>query len=150
MSRDVVNVDKPWVRNIAFSLGVSSDDRLLFTAGITARDMEGNVVGEGDMRAQIEQCFLNVGDVLHAGGADYCDVLKWTMYTTDIVEYSRHGEVWRRYFIDKPASTLIEVSRFVVPEMLVEIEAVARVPGRESVRPVIGRTVTNVAGPVVL
>ena len=128
MSRDVISSDKPWVKDIAFSLGVASDDRLLFTAGITARDPEGRIVGAGDMRAQIEQCFRNVGDVLRAAGADYGDVLKWTMYTTDIVEYGRHGEVWRRYFVDKPASTLIEVSRFVVPEMMVEIEAVARLP----------------------
>ncbi len=128
MSRDVISVDKPWTKDIAFSLGVASEDRLLFTAGITARDPQGKVVGAGDMRAQIDQCFRNVGDVLRAAGADYGDVLKWTMYTTDIVEYGRHGDVWRSYFVDKPASTLIEVSRFVVPEMLVEIEAVARVP----------------------
>mgnify|MGYP001169997556 FL=1 len=128
MSRDVISIDKPWVKDIAFSLGVASDDRLLFTAGITARDPEGKVVGVGDMRMQIEQCFRNVGDVLHAAGADYGDVLKWTMYTTDIVAYGQHGEVWRRYFVNKPASTLIEVSRLVVPEMLVEIEAVARLP----------------------
>jgi 2-iminobutanoate/2-iminopropanoate deaminase len=128
MSRDVIGSDKPWVKDIAFSLGVASDDRLLFTAGITARDPQGNVVGAGDMRAQIEQCFRNVGDVLRAAGADYGDVLKWTMYTTDIVAYGQHAEVWRRYFVNKPASTLIEVSRFVVPEMMVEIEAVARVP----------------------
>jgi 2-iminobutanoate/2-iminopropanoate deaminase len=132
MSREVISVDKPWVKDIAFSLGVASDGRLLFTAGITARDPEGKLVGAGDMRAQIEQCFRNVGDVLRAAGADYRDVLKWTMYTTDIVEYGRHGEVWRRYFVDKPASTLIEVSRFVVPEMMVEIEAVARVPNTVS------------------
>lgn len=128
MSRDVISVDKPWAKDIAFSLGVASDDRLLFTAGITARDPEGRIVGAGDMRAQIEQCFRNVGDVLHAAGADYGDVLKWTMYTTDIVAYGEHGEVWRRYFVNKPASTLIEVSRFVVPEMMVEIEAIARLP----------------------
>lgn len=128
MSRDVIHIDKPWVKEIAFSLGVASDDKLLFTAGITARDPAGKVVGAGDMRAQIEQCFRNVGDVLHAAGADFGDVLKWTMYTTDIVEYGRHADVWRGYFIDKPASTLIEVSRFVVPEMMVEIEAVARIP----------------------
>jgi 2-iminobutanoate/2-iminopropanoate deaminase len=128
MSREVVVSDKPWTKDIAFSLGVSSDDRLLFTAGITARDPNGAVVGVGDIRAQIEQCFRNVGDVLHAAGADYGDVLKWTMYTTDIVAYGQHGEVWRKYFVNKPASTLIEVNRFVVPEMMVEIEAVARIP----------------------
>ena len=128
MSRDVIEVDKPWVKAIPFSLGVASDDRLLFTAGITARDPEGKVVGVGDIRAQIVQCFNNVGDVLRAAGADFGDVLKWTMYTTDIVAFGKHAEVWRSYFIDKPASTLVEVSRLALPEMLVEIEAIARVP----------------------
>ena len=130
MSRDVIEVDKPWVKAIPFSLGVTSDDRLLFTAGITARDPEGKVVGVGDIAAQIRQCFANIGDVLRAAGADYGDVLKWTMYTTDIVAFSKHSELWRSYFINKPASTLVEVSRLVIPEMLVEIEAVARVPGK--------------------
>jgi len=130
MSRTVIEVDKPWVKTVAFSLGVAAEGPLLFTAGVTARDPDGLVVGVGDIRAQIEQCFRNVGDVLRAAGADFGDVLKWTMYTTDIVAYQQHRDVWHRYFVDRPASTLIEVRRFVVPEMLVEIEAVARLPRR--------------------
>lgn len=130
MSRSVVTVDKPWVKKSAFSQGVIAEGRMLFTAGITARDPDGNLVGAGDMRAQIEHCFRNVGDVLRAAGADYGDVVKWTMYTTDIDAFSEHADVYRSYFIDTPASTLIEVSRFVVPEMMVEIEAVVLMPGR--------------------
>jgi 2-iminobutanoate/2-iminopropanoate deaminase len=128
MNRTVIDVDKPWVRNIAFSLGVAADGPLLFTAGVTARDPEGRVVGVGDIRKQIEQCFENVGDVLGAAGAGFGDVLKWTMYTTDIDAFQKHRDVWNRYFVDRPASTLVEVRRLVVPEMLVEIEAVARLP----------------------
>jgi 2-iminobutanoate/2-iminopropanoate deaminase len=130
MSRKVIDVDKPWVRNIAFSLGVATEGPLLFTAGVTARDPEGRVVGAGDIRLQIEQCFRNVGDVLSAAGAGFGDVVKWTMYTTDIEAFQQHRDVWHRYFVDRPASTLIEVRRFVVPEMLVEIEAVACLPHR--------------------
>ena len=126
MSRSIITVDKPWAKTIPFSLGVASDSALLFTAGMTARDPDGKVVGVGDIRAQIEQCFRNVGDVLHAAGADYGDVLKWTMYTTDIDSFTKHADVWQRYFVDKPASTLVEVRRLALPEMLVEIEAVAR------------------------
>lgn len=125
MAREVIEVDKPWVGRIPFSMAVASEGRLLYTAGITARDPEGNVVGAGDIRRQIEQCFENVGDVLHAAGADLGDVVKWTMYTTDIDGFGEHTDVWRRYFVDKPASTLIEVSRLVDPQMMVEIEAVA-------------------------
>lgn len=130
MSRKVIEVDKPWVSKVAFSQGVATEGPLLFTSGITARDPEGRIVGVGDIRTQIEQCFRNVGDVLSAAGASFSDVVKWTMYTTDIDAFQQHREVWHRYFVDKPASTLIEVRKFVVPEMLVEIEAVARLPNR--------------------
>lgn len=132
MSRKVVAVDKAWVKQSAFAQGVIAEGRILYTAGVTARDADGNLVGAGDMRAQIEMCFANVGDVLKAAGADYGDVVKWTMYTTDIVAFGEHADLYRSYFIDKPASTLIEVSRFVVPEMLVEIEAVAVLPNEDA------------------
>ena len=128
--REVIEVDKPWTRTVGFSLGVAAENRTLFTAGVTARDADGKLVGVGDMRAQIEQCFRNVGDVLHAAGADFGDVVKWTMYTTDIDAFSQHADVYRRHFINRPASTLVEVRRLVMPEMLVEIEAIASLPPR--------------------
>jgi 2-iminobutanoate/2-iminopropanoate deaminase len=128
VSRTVVAVDKPWVNKSAFSQGVIVEGRMLFTAGITARDPDGNLVGAGDIRAQIEQCFRNVGDVLREAGADYGDVIKWTMYTTDIEAFGKHADLYRSYFIDNPASTLLEVSRMVVPDMLVEIEAIVVLP----------------------
>ena len=130
MRRDVIEVDKPWTRTVPFSLGVVTEGRTLFTAGVTARDVDGKLVGAGDMRAQIEQCFRNVGDVLRAAGADFGDVVKWTMYTTDIDDFSKHADVYRRHFINRPASTLVEVRRLVFPEMLVEIEAVASLPAQ--------------------
>ena len=128
MSRHVVEVDKPWPKSIPFSLGVVAEGRLLFTAGITARDPQGEVVGAGDVRRQMEQCFANLGDVLKIAGADWGDVVKWTMYTTDIDAFSTHADVYRRHFVNRPASTLVEVSRLVDPQMLVEIEAVVCLP----------------------
>ena len=128
MYRKVIELDKPWTRTVRFSLGVVGESRILFTAGITARDSEGEVVGKGDMRAQMEMCFQNVGDVLRAAGTDFNHVLKWTMYTTDIDEFSKNSDVYKRHFINHPASTLVEVRRLIFPEMLVEIEAVASLP----------------------
>jgi len=116
--RRVIELDKPWTRTVPFSLGVVGEGRILFTAGITARDSDGEVIGRGDMRAQMEQCFLNVGDVLHAAGTDFGNVLKWTMYTTDIDEFSKNADVYKRHFINSPASTLVEVRRLIFPEML--------------------------------
>ena len=80
------------------------------------------------MRTQVEQCFRNVGDVLRAAHTDFGNVLKWTMHTTDIDEFSKNADVYKRYFINHPASTLVEVRRLIFPEMLVEIEAVAVLP----------------------
>ena len=128
MSRQSLSVGKPWERTVPFSLGVVTEGRFLHTAGITARAGDGTLVGAGDIRAQIEQCFTNVGDVLRAAGAGFADVVKWTMYTTDIDAFSRASDLWHRHFVDRPASTLVEVRRLVHPDMLVEIEAVVSLP----------------------
>ena len=89
MPRRVIELDKPWTRTVPFSLGVVGEGRILFTAGITARDSNGEVIGKGDMRAQMEQCFRNVGDVLRAAGTDFGNVLKWTMYTRTLMSSQR-------------------------------------------------------------
>ena len=128
MPRKVIELDKLWIQTVSFSLGVVGEGRILFTSGITARDSDGEVIGKGDMRAQMEMCFQNVGDVLRAAGTDFGNVLKWTMYTTDIDEFSKNADVYKRHFINRPASTLVEVRRLIFPEMLVEIEAVASQP----------------------
>ena len=130
MPRKVIELDKPWTQTVSFSLGVVGEGRIIFTSGITARDSDGEVIGKGDMRAQMEMCFQNVGDVLRAAGTDFGNVLKWTMYTTDIDEFSKNADVYKRHFINRPASTLVEVRRLIFPEMLVEIEAVASLPSR--------------------
>ena len=127
-TRDVITVGKPFEQEIPFSLGVVTSGRLIVTAGITAREPDGRVVAPGNVRAQIEQCFRNLGDVLRAAGADYRDVVKYTMYTTDIAAFSEARDLWEKCFVDRPASTLIEVSRLVSPDMMVEIEAIARIP----------------------
>jgi enamine deaminase RidA (YjgF/YER057c/UK114 family) len=128
MSREPVHIDKPWVKESAFAQGVTVEGKLLYSSGITARAPDGSVVGVGDIRKQIEICFENLGDVLRAAGAGFGDVVKYTMYTTDIDAFREHTDVYRAHFIDHPASTLVEVSKLAHPDMTVEIEAVARVP----------------------
>lgn len=124
MSRRTIDVDKPWHKSIPFAQGVELRGRMLFTAGITARDRDGKLVGAGDIRRQMEVCFQNLGDVLAAAGCGFDDMAKIVMYTTDIDAFSDHADVWRAHFTGRPASTLVEVSRLAMPEMLVEIEAV--------------------------
>lgn len=133
MSRQPLTLGKPFENKVPFSLGVVSSGRMLHTAGITARDAEGNLVGSGDMRAQVEQCFRNLADILDAAGARFADVVKYTIYTTDIALLdSTTRDIRHRYFVDRPASTLIEVSRLIDPGMLVEIEAIVSLDASEA------------------
>ncbi len=129
MSRHVLVLGKPWEGTVRFSLGIVHSGRTLHTAGVTARDGHGQVVGEGDIRAQTAQCFRNLGDILDAAGARWEDVVKYTLYTTDIDRFHAETlELRAPYFVGKPAATLLEVSRLIDPRMLVEIEAVVHLP----------------------
>ncbi len=130
--KTVVQVGKPWEQNVEFSLGVLAEGRFLFTAGITARNPDGKVAYVGDMRGQIQQCFDNLKDVLKSAGADWMDVVKFTLYTTDIKTFVAHRDLWGRYFEDNPASTLIGVKDLIDPDMMVEIEAIVHIATPES------------------
>jgi reactive intermediate/imine deaminase len=106
-----------------------SHDGLLFVSGCVPLDQDGQLVGEGDFVAQARQAFENLGHVLRAGGADFANVLKLTIYLTDIGDRPHMTPVRREYLGDtRPASTLVEVSALAVPGMKVEVEAIARVP----------------------
>ena len=103
---------------------------LLFVSGIAPFDSDGEVVGEGDVVAQTRQVLQNLRDALRAVGADMSDVLKVTVFLTDVNDRATINPVRQEFFGDsRPASTLVEVSALVDPRMLVEIEAVAGIPG---------------------
>ena len=103
-------------------------DRILFIAGQVALDGDGNVVGEGDMGAQVRQVLENLKTVLASQGADFDDVTKITIYTTDIDAYRETGDIRREYWTSAPASTLVQIDRLARPVFLVEIEATAIAP----------------------
>lgn len=125
MTRTALALGKAFEKTVAFSLGVISSGRILHTAGITARDADGEVVGDGDMRAQVTQCFANLTDILHAAGASFGNVVKFTIFTTDIDWFDRDTRDIRfPHFNGRPAATLVQVSKLVDPRMLVEIEAI--------------------------
>lgn len=102
---------------------------LLFVSGCVALDADGNLVGEGDVVAQTRQVFENIGLCLAAAGASFADVVKVTTFLTNIDDRPAVNEVRKEVFgTAKPASTLVEVSALVLPEFLIEVEAVAVVP----------------------
>lgn len=101
-------------------------NNMLFLAGQVSTDAEGNVIGEGDMGAQVRQVLENMKQVLASQGADFSNVVKITIYTTDIEAYRRTGDIRREYWSGvAPASTLVQIQRLARPVFLVEIEATA-------------------------
>ncbi|HEY2936063.1 MAG TPA: RidA family protein [Gaiellaceae bacterium] len=104
-------------------------ERLLFVSGCVPVDRRGKLVGGDDVVAQARQVFRNVGDVLEAAGASFRDVVKVTLYLTDIDDRPLINPVRQEVFCEtRPASTLVEVSRLAVPGARLEVEAVALLP----------------------
>lgn len=125
MSRSPLTLGKPFETTVPYALGVVASGRLLFTAGITARAPDGSFVGVGDMRAQVVQVFENIRDILDHVGADFGQVVRYMLYTTDMEAFDQATrDIRHPFFVNRPASTLIEVPRLMRPEMLVEVEAI--------------------------
>ena len=103
---------------------------LLFISGVVAWDQDGNVVGKGDVVAQTEEIFNSMGKILAQGGCNFTDVLTVTVFLKNIADREKINPVRERVFGDtRPASTLVEVSKLVNPNLLIEINAIAGIPG---------------------
>ena len=103
--------------------------KIIFTAGQVSVDMDGNFVGIGDIALQTRTALENIKGILEGSGAKLQDVIKVTIYVTNMTEFlERTHEILREYFPqDFPASTLVEVRSLYSPEAMVEIEAIAAV-----------------------
>jgi reactive intermediate/imine deaminase len=99
---------------------------LLFVSGVVPVDGDGRVVGGDDVVEQARQVFRNMGEVLGAAGASFGDVVKVTVFLTDVDDRPLINPVRQEVFGDaRPASTLVEISRLAVPGARIEVEAVA-------------------------
>ena len=107
-------------------------NRIIFISGQTALDRDGNLVGQNDFAAQAAQVFRNLGVALDARGCDASNLMKMTVFLTDMNNLASYREARNQFFasvtpVAAPAVTLIEVSKLYGPDFLIEIEAIAAV-----------------------
>jgi enamine deaminase RidA (YjgF/YER057c/UK114 family) len=113
----------PWEPVVAYSRAVRAGD-FVAVSGTTAIDERGLVVGGGQMYVQARQTLLNIQRALGRLGLSMRDVVRTRMFVTDITRFEEVARAHREFFADSPpATSMIEVKRFVHPDMLIEIEA---------------------------
>ena len=107
--------------------------RLVFVSGCVATDAQGRVVGGKDVVAQARQVHENIKHCLAAAGATFADVCKVTVFLRNIGDREKVNTIRKEYFgAHRPASTLVEISRLVRDDYLIEIEATAVIPERRA------------------
>ena len=120
-----VTAQPDWYEPYRISLGIRLGD-LLFVSGQAAVTGEGETVGAGDFDAQAEQVFRNLSKVLENGGSSLADVVKVTIFLTDMANFGKIVRLRERHFTRPyPADTIVEVSALASPEWLIEGEAIA-------------------------
>lgn len=123
-----VSSDAPWEKIVGYSRAVAAGDYIFVTGSTSVAD--GQIVHEGDVRAQTSQAIANVEAALVRLGAGLSDVVRTRMFVTDISRWEEVGEAHQAAFGDvMPATSMVQVAALIDPKLLVEVEAVAYKPG---------------------
>ncbi len=129
MKRELYPSGTPWEPIVGYSRAVRVGSHI-WISGTTATDAKGGIVGKGDPYLQAKQAIANIERALAQAGAQLADVVRTRIYVLDITQWEAigraHGEAFSAI---RPATAMLQVSRLVDPDMLVEIEADAFLAG---------------------